>query len=218
MFEPDASAPRSPEAAPPTRVAARRERLRAEILDAAWDLCREKGLAALSLRELASRVGMAAPSLYSYFGSKDEIYDAMFRQGQLAMGEAMAAFAEPGPHVGRPEIRSAARAFFSFCTEDPVRYQLMFQRTVPGFVPSAESYALAIERLHLVGDHLRAAGVTDPAAGDLWTAVFTGLTDQQISNDPGGDRWGRLVDDAVDMLCDHFAIPQGPSNHEEPTR
>ena len=50
-------------------------------------------------------------------------------------------------------------------------------------------------------------GITDPAALDLWTAVNTGLTDQQISNDPGGDRWLRLIDTAVDLFCDHVGIP-----------
>ena len=29
---------------------------------------------------------------------------------------------------------------------------------------------------------------------------MTGLAGQQISNDPGGDRWERLIDRAVDML------------------
>jgi len=33
-------------------------------------------------------------------------------------------------------------------------------------------------------------------------AVFTGLASQQISNDPGGNRWKRLVDPAVDLLTE----------------
>ncbi len=48
----------------------RREATRQEIVDAAWTLAREQGLAGLSLRELARQVGMRAPSLYSYFPSK----------------------------------------------------------------------------------------------------------------------------------------------------
>ena len=40
----------------------------------------------------------------------------------------------------------------------------------------------------------------DPRYLDLWTALTTGLVDQQISNDPGGDRWIRLIDDAVAMF------------------
>src|SRR5215472_3019213 len=63
------------------RRAERREATRAEILAAAWELVRAEGLAALSLRDLARRVGMQAPSLYSYFDSKHAIYDAMFAQG-----------------------------------------------------------------------------------------------------------------------------------------
>ena len=50
-------------------------------------------------------------------------------------------------------------------------------------------------------------GVDDLRHLDLWTAVITGLTDQQISNDPGGDRWGRLLDEAVDMFRDHAGVP-----------
>lgn len=186
-------------------VERRRARTRAEILDAAWALCREDGLAALSLRDLAARVGLRAPSLYSYVDSKNAIYDAMFAQGQRDLMAHLASLPEEG--LGRDEIRAGARAFFEFCTADPVRYQLMFQRTIPGFTPSPESYMLAVASLERMGRQLAAAGLGDPRQIDLWTAVVTGLTDQQISNDPGGDRWARLLDEAVDMLCDHAGIP-----------
>lgn len=181
----------------------RRSRTRDEILDAAWALCREHGLAQLSLRDLAARVGMRAPSLYSYFGSKDAIYDAMFAQGQHQLGEHMAGHVDG---QDREAFRRRARAFFTFCVEDPVRYQLLFQRVLPDFVPSEESYALAVAHLEQVREILAAQGVRDPRHLDLWTALLTGLTDQQISNDPGGDRWGRLLDEAVDLFCDHVGI------------
>ena len=56
---------------PRDRRAERREATKAEILDAAWVQVRADGLAALSLRDLARTVGMQAPSLYSYFDSKN---------------------------------------------------------------------------------------------------------------------------------------------------
>jgi AcrR family transcriptional regulator len=184
----------------------RRAATRREILDAAWALCREHGLTGLSLRDLAARVGMRAPSLYSYFASKDAIYDAMFADGQLEFGRRLA---DAAIHEGTPRdrLRAGMAVFARFCTEDPVRYQLLFQRVVPGFEPSPESYALAVEHVELLAAALRDAGVTDPRQVDLWTAVFSGLTSQQITNDPGGDRWLRLVDEAVDLLCDHAEIP-----------
>jgi AcrR family transcriptional regulator len=173
---------------------------RAEILEAAWRLVREQGLAALSLRDVANAVGMQPPSLYSYFASKSAIYDAMFADGYrqlLALRTALTVATNDA------EFKAGARAWFTFCTADPARYQLLFQRTIPGFEPSPESMALAVECLELGRASLTGIGVTTPAAMDLYTALLTGLTDQQISNDPGGDRWGRLLDDAVDMFLAH---------------
>jgi AcrR family transcriptional regulator len=183
----------------------RRAVTRREILSAAWDLCHEQGLAALSLRELAGRVGMKAPSLYSYFASKEAIYDAMFAQGQRELRDVLSGVPEEG--IGRQEFHHGARVFFDFCTADPTRYQLLFQRVVPGFEPSEGSYALAVEVLDRFHQQLGSVGVDDPRLVDLWTAMVTGLTDQQISNDPGGDRWGRLLGELVDLFCDHAGIP-----------
>ena len=129
--------------APADRRARRREATRAEILDAAWDLVREHGLAALSLRDLAARVGMRAPSLYQYFSSKHAIYDAMFGQGAR---EPSLASIRPA-HDRRPAtaLREIAHRMFEFTTSDPARAQLLFQRTIPGFEPSADAYAPAVE-------------------------------------------------------------------------
>lgn len=194
------------------RVEERRARTRREILDAAWELCHEHGLAALSLRELAQRVGMRAPSLYSYFASKEAIYDAMFADGQRQFAEHMAAL--PTDPANRRTVKEGTRLFAEFCTSDIARYQLMFQRTIPGFEPSPESYALAVETLEALGQHLVTMGITEPRMLDLWTAISTGLVDQQISNDPGGDRWTRLIDEAADLFCDHAGVPPDPSEGE----
>jgi AcrR family transcriptional regulator len=188
------------------RRAARRQETKDEIVAAAWELVRDQGLAGLAMRDLGERVGMRAQSIYSYFASKHEIYDAMFHEGYLAFAADIA-----DVHVvtgdatliatdARAIAREVAHRFFRFCTSDPVRYQLLFQRTIPDFKPSAESYAVALEVYETMTSRLAAIGVVDPEAVDLWTAMLTGLTDQQISNDPGGDRWERIIDRAVDMV------------------
>lgn len=189
------------------RRAKRREETRAEILEAAWDLGRAEGLAALSLRDLARRVGMKAPSLYSYFDSKHAIYDAMYVQGSREYLEREANLVVTGEPLS--DLKALMHYFVKFCTEDPVRYQLLFQRTIPGFEPSPESFALSIEALEALHRRLRKMGITDPEALDLLTALGTGLTDQQISNDPGGERWARLVDEAMEMFYDHVSKRKG---------
>ena len=165
-------------------------------------MVREDGLAGLSMRDLGRRVGMRAQSLYSYFASKTEIYDAMFLEGYRAFADWMAGAVSDERAASDPvaAARASVHAFVEFCTIDPVRYQLLFQRTIPGFTPSAESWAVATAAYGQTRDRLAAIGVRDQATLDLWTAVMTGITDQQISNDPGGTRWSQLVDRAVDLL------------------
>ncbi len=151
---------------------------------------------------------MKAQSIYSYFASKNDIYDAMFHQGYLASAASLAVGTDDEP----ADPRQAAHRFFDFCTADPVRYQLLFQRTIPDFEPSAESYAVAVAVFEAMEAQLASIGVTDPAAVDLWTAMLTGLTDQQISNDPSGDRWKRIVDRAVDMTLREITPPEPTSS------
>ena len=184
----------------PDRRAARRRETRREIVDAAWDLVRDKGLAGIAMRDLGERVGMRAQSIYSYFESKNDIYDTMFSEAYLDFMSTMHDDRAGSEPVDLDTVLRLSHRFFDFCTSDPVRYQLLFQRTIPDFVPSEESYAVAVQALESLAAQLHAFGVTDPEAVDLFTAVLTGLTDQQISNDPGGDRWKRIVDRAVLML------------------
>jgi hypothetical protein len=50
---------------------------------------------------------------------------------------------------------------------------------------------------------LATAGITDAVSLDLWTALLAGIVDQQPSNDHVGQRWTRLLPDAVDMFLAH---------------
>lgn len=184
------------------RRAERHAATRAEILDAAWQQVRADGLAALSLRDLARAVGMQPPSLYSYFESKHAIYDAMYAQGAeqfVADQRAM----QPVPDDPLAALRTIVHFFVGFCAADFARYQLLFQRTIPGFEPSAASFRVSQESLAELAELLASYGVDDPSMLDLFTALGTGLADQQLSNDPGGDRWIRLIDEAVEMFYDH---------------
>ena len=63
------------------KVTDRREAKVAEIVESAWKLAREHGIAGVSLHALAREVGMRQPSLYAYFDSKLALYDAMFADG-----------------------------------------------------------------------------------------------------------------------------------------
>ncbi len=175
-------------------------------------MVRAEGLASLSMRDLAAAVGMRAPSLYQYFDSKLAIYDAMFGQG---FGEALAVVraAQEG-RDGLEALRETGRAVLAFATSDPVRNQLLFQRTIPGFEPSPDSYAPAVEMSRTVRGLIAGAGITDTDALDLWTALISGLSNQELANDPGGARWSRLWDRAVDMFLAEVHRAPRPADQE----
>ncbi len=170
----------------------------------AWALSRELGLAGWSIRDLARRSGITTPTVYAYFDSKNAIYDAMFGQAATEFADRQA---EPYDDADpRDRLLASTHRFFEFCTDDPPRYQLLFQRTLPGFEPSASSYEPAVRALAGAGEMLAACGVTDAHHLDLWTGLIRGLVDQQLSNDPGGDRWERLLGECVDMFLTHCAL------------
>ena len=206
------------------RQAERREATRREIVDAAWEIARRDGLAAVTLREVAAMIGMRSPSLYSHFDSKNAIYDAMFGQAwTLFLAEAERNTAHL-PEAPREALLSIASHFFEFSIADVARYQLMNQHVIPGFVPSEASYRPSVEVMDLLRRTLNRLGITEDADVDLFLALGGGLLDRQFANDPGGDRWirqlPRVIDarltlgsDAhavIDMFADDLELPGPP--------
>lgn len=200
------------------RQAERREATRAEILDAAWAVARDVGLGQITLREVADRVGMRAPSLYSHFDSKNAIYDAMFRQAWSECLAVTKAASDRMPPDARGALRLAARTFFDFAVSDLPRHQLMNLRTIPGFEPSPEAYAPAVAALELAAELFARHGITAQEDLDLYVALVGGLVDTQHANDPGGDRWSRLLDRAIDMFAADLGLddePHSSDGHKE---
>ena len=194
---------------------ARRRSARDVILEAAWVVVGEEGLAGLSMRDLASRAGITTPTVYAYFDSKNAIYDAMFGQAAASFAEKMAEQCASGDP--REILMAGVQRFFEFCTVDPVRYQLLFQRTLPGFEPSSESFEPAVRALAEARKWLALNGVTESRHVDLLTALVTGLVNQQVANDPGGRRWTGLLDESISMFLAYCRQVPHPKRRAKPS-
>jgi len=190
-----------------TSVADRRSNRRDQILGAAWEIAAESGLTAVSLHEVARRVGIRQPSLYGYVSSKLDLYDAMYAQAYEQLLVRLDASAPEG--TAREQLLRASRIVIDFVMENPPRQQLLFQRTIPGFEPSPASYALATRLTDRCASLLAALGAGSPAQLDVYTALIAGLASQQGANDPGGDRWTRHLEALLDVFLDHFS-PEEP--------
>jgi AcrR family transcriptional regulator len=183
-----------------------------EILEVSLELMDTEGVAALSLSAVARRVGMQPPSLYQYFPSKMAIYDALFRRGSeqllAAQREALAANSDV-----QAQGRAAVTALCRWSMENQVYSQLMFWRTVPGFVPSEEAFAPSREGMESLRANLQemaASGLLDPAAASdeglaLVTSLVAGLVSQQLANEPDASfedgRFTRLLPTVLDMFA-----------------
>jgi len=189
------------------RRSERHEAIRREILDAAWDAAHETSIAGLTLRDIASRVGMQQPSLYSHFASKQAIYDAMFQQAWQAYLDHVRSSVDGLPAEPRARLVAIAEHYFDFAVADLPRHQLMDVNVVPNFQPSAAAYAPAVEVYGVMLDQLRGLGVTADEDADIYTALLGGLVNQQLANDPGGQRWRRLIPRVMNMYADDLGLP-----------
>jgi AcrR family transcriptional regulator len=192
-----------------TTVEQRRERahdvVRDDIVAAAWRLAERDGLAGLSLRDLAAEVGMRAPSLYTYFSGKAAIYDAMFAAGYAQLHEHLEATFAAADGLERVEMLGLGiERWLGFCQESTPRYQLLFTRALPGWEPSPDAYAVSVTAYEAMAQRLAELGIEGQRTLDLYTALTAGLAAQQLANDPQGDRWVRLVPEAMEMFVRHL--------------
>src|SRR5690242_9349467 len=200
----------------------RRQQTIGEALDAAGAIMEESGVGGLSMSEIARRLGMRQPSLYKYFPSLHAVYDALFARGVAGSGAAIQAAVAEGPR-GVAAIRAAGRALVRWAVENPALAQLLYWRPVPGFAPTAATFAPSValmDQLHAAFAAAVRAGVLHPDAASeeaprLFTVVLSGLVSQQMANEPGADydtgMFSSLTDAALDMFFARYALPGGTS-------
>ena len=187
----------------------KRDAMIARILDAARAIMREEGVAALSMQELARRMDLRAPSLYNYFSSRMDVFDALFRLGFSLFGQHMTA-AVLGAQTWQDEVRLSLEAYMGFAKQNPELYQLCFERPVPGFVPSAESLQVSFGILNESYQRTAArlpqldTDLNPQQVGDLLIAITHGLTALHLANEPemplGAGRFGSLIPAVMSVL------------------
>ena len=182
-----------------------------EALDHAVELMTTEGVGALSVSEVARRMGIRGPSLYKYFPSRHAMYDALFARGLAAQQAAVRTVVEELPR-GVPRIRAAAASVVGWAVEHPALAQLLHWRPVPGFQPSPGVFAPAEGEMVDVREEFAEAvrlGELAPGADSddvvrLYTVVLSGLISQQLANQPGVPYaegvFSRLTDTAIDQF------------------
>jgi AcrR family transcriptional regulator len=100
--------------------------LRTALLDAAERTLRERGVQALSLRELAREVGVSHGAPRRHFPDRQSLLDALARAGFERLGTELRAAAEAAGEDFELRLRAIAAAYVRFATEDAALLELMF--------------------------------------------------------------------------------------------
>ena len=193
-----------------------RERMIEDILDTSRAIMQENGVAALSMHELARRLGIKPPSLYNYFSGLMEIYDSLFQLGFTLWSQHLEEYTQKAA-TWQDEIRMSMEAYMTFAIKNPDLYQLCFERPIPEFVPSKESLELSfgiLENLYSKIGKLKEDLQTDLPAeqlADLVIAFSHGLTALHMANQPelplGQGRFGALIPAALSVLSKAWSQP-----------
>lgn len=165
------------------------------IVAAATEVMGEDGAAALSLGEVARRVGMRTPSLYGYFESRAELCDEIFRRGWVDFAGVNADLViGPGADL-TDQLRQRLLDAVTWADQHRAEAELMFWRPIPHWQPSPEAFAAAVDAVSATARTLaeaQQAGLLRADADveemtEVFGVIFSGVISQQLSNEPGVD-------------------------------
>ncbi len=157
--------------------------MRQKLLDAALAVLQQDGAAALTVRNITERAGCSTTGIYTYFGGKHGLVDAIFSDGFTSFDEALAPFYEAGDLIG------AGRAYRRWALDNPMHYLVMFGRAVPDYVPGEEAAIKGAASFDALVDAVTATGADDPveAAYHLYAASHGYVMLELVSMGPTDD-------------------------------
>jgi AcrR family transcriptional regulator len=100
--------------------------LRHALLDQAERTVRERGVQALSLRELAREIGVSHGAPRRHFPDRQALLDALAESGFTRLGSELGAAADGAGDEFEARLRATAVAYIRFATRDPALLDLMF--------------------------------------------------------------------------------------------
>jgi AcrR family transcriptional regulator len=200
-----------------------REKLRKTILDAARTLFVERGIEAVSMREIAKKINYSATTLYNYFVDKEALLQAVCDEDFLALASGMRDIMELPDLTLR--IQALCNGYAQFALSHPNHYRLMFMtpRTpcnvditkIQQGNTEQDAYAQLKQVVQAAFDaQLFKAELTDSEllAQTLWASVH-GVCSLEIAL--GHETWINWVDIEARLRLMQSAILRGLLQHPE---
>ncbi|MEV4188275.1 TetR/AcrR family transcriptional regulator [Streptosporangium canum] len=172
-----ASAPRGLQGAYLVGERATQDELRGRLLDVASQLLVTIGPESLSMRRIATEAGCSTTVIYTMFGSKEGLAEALYLEGFERFRRRLESV--PARRNALEHLTALGPAYREAALAEPGYYALMFERAIPGFLPSERARTLARAALNVldrvIADCISAGYIipTQPRkiADALWAAA-----------------------------------------------
>lgn len=175
---------------------------KALLLDAAIDLLRREGAAGLTVRNVAKLADCSTTGVYTHFGGKDGLVEAIFIDGFISFDAAIATASS---------LREAGQAYRDWALANPTHYLVMFGKAVPSYSPSPEALLTATQAFDRLVDITQStmpetsAHAVRTEAYNLWATihgyVMLGLVDMTPPDLPG---LSELYENGLDLALRHL--------------
>jgi AcrR family transcriptional regulator len=182
---------------PKPKTDAERLQLRTLIIDAARELFVSRGVEAVTMREIAKRIGYSATSIYLHFADKEAVLRAVCDTDFLALATSLKNIMQIADPVKRMQV--LGQGYAAFALTHPNHYRLMFMAAHVAHDPEKSSLQQnsaeqdAYFQLRTVVNDVHAAGYfraelqdVDLIAQTIWAGVH-GVCSLQISM--ACDKW-----------------------------
>ncbi|MBZ5605079.1 MAG: TetR/AcrR family transcriptional regulator [Acidobacteriia bacterium] len=100
--------------------------MRAALIECGLELIQEKGVEALTLREIGSRLGVSRSAAYRHFADKAALIEAVTEAGFLTFGDALQAAKDNTSGDFWTRMNAMARAYVRFANEHRPYFEVMF--------------------------------------------------------------------------------------------
>ena len=178
---------------------------RDRLCEVAEQLFAERGPEAVTMRQLASALGVSPMTPYRYFKDKDDILAAVRTAGFDRFAEALeAAYAKPGD--ARARGAAVGEAYVTFAFEHPQTYKLMFDMYQPNEADYPELARSANRARATMSQYVRSLVESGHLAGDpvrigemFWASTHGCIVLEMVGKlPPGGAR--KLIAEVIPAI------------------
>jgi len=188
----------------------------AAILEAARDLLAREGQGALTVRRIAAAAGGSTMNVYSRFGGKDGVIDALLIEGFQKLTEVIA-----DAHAGADaidDLATCAQGYRTFALQHSTYYELMFDRSIPGYVMSPQAIGAAAAALVALAERVQRAidegvirdGDSRQIATVFWSACHGPVSLELKLTGKADTDWNEVHRQLIDSLLRGMAPDHAP--------